>query len=314
MTKSPADISRMNLEHLKTFHVVASLGSFTEAAKVLFLSQPAVSQQIQGLEYALKNPLFDRGRRQIKLTARGKILFSHTQRLFGIFKEIENVFNDLNHLQTGEITLAASAVMGNYFLPTIISEFSKTYPLVSIRLEMGDSSYVTGLVEKGSADLVLSRHIENLKSCRQELFSKEPYVCVCSPSSPFATTSKSISPEEFAKNYLVLRQRGSRMRSKLEEWFKQVGAFEALSAPLIEVNSLESSKQLIQKGLGLAAFPRIAVKEELKQEKLIEVHVREFSVTADYYLGTNPNQDLSPAAFKFISLLKTNKSCNLAEA
>lgn len=125
MHKNQFGITRMNLEHLKTFHVVASLGSFTEAAKALYMTQPAVSQQIQGIEHALRNPLFDRSKRQIRLTAKGKILFSYTQKLFGIFREIENVFSDLNHLLTGELTIAASAVMGNYFLSSFIGEFYK---------------------------------------------------------------------------------------------------------------------------------------------------------------------------------------------
>ena len=137
MRKNQVRISRMNLEHLKTFHVVASLGSFTEAAKALYMTQPAVSQQIQGIEHALRNPLFDRSKRQIRLTAKGKILFNYTQKLFGIFREIENVFSDLNHLLTGELTIAASAVMGNYFLSSFIADFYKKYPLISIRLEDG---------------------------------------------------------------------------------------------------------------------------------------------------------------------------------
>ena len=179
MHKNQFGITRMNLEHLKTFHVVASLGSFTEAAKALYMTQPAVSQQIQGIEHALRNPLFDRSKRQIRLTAKGKILFSYTQKLFGIFREIENVFSDLNHLLTGELTVAASAVMGNYFLSSFIAEFYKKYPLISIRLEMGDSAYVTHLVEEGLADVALSRHVRNLKYCKQKLLIKEPYVCVC---------------------------------------------------------------------------------------------------------------------------------------
>lgn len=97
------------------------------------MTQPAVSQQIQGIEHALRNPLFDRSKRQIRLTAKGKILFSYTQKLFGIFREIENVFSDLNHLLTGELTIAASAVMGNYFLSSFIGEFYKKYPLISIQ-------------------------------------------------------------------------------------------------------------------------------------------------------------------------------------
>lgn len=303
MRKNQFGITRMNLEHLKTFHVVASLGSFTEAAKALYMTQPAVSQQIQGIEHALRNPLFDRSKRQIRLTAKGKILFSYTQKLFGIFREIENVFSDLNHLLTGELTIAASAVMGNYFLSSFIAEFCKKYPLISIRLEMGDSAYVTHLVEEGLADVALSRHVRNLKHCKQKLLIKEPYVCVCGPSSPLAALKRPLSAKEFAENYLVMRQKGSRMRSKLEEWFKSVGVYEFLSTPVIEVNSLESSKQLIARGFGAAAFPSIAVRQELKRESLIMLSVENFSVTADYFLGYNDKRELSPAAFEFISLL-----------
>lgn len=303
MRKNQFGITRMNLEHLKTFHVVASLGSFTEAAKALYMTQPAVSQQIQGIEHALRNPLFDRSKRQIRLTAKGKILFSYTQKLFGIFREIENVFSDLNHLLTGELTIAASAVMGNYFLSSFIAEFYKKYPLISIRLEMGDSAYVTHLVEEGLADVALSRHVRNLKHCKQKLLIKEPYVCVCGPSSPLAALKRPLSAKEFAENYLVMRQKGSRMRSKLEEWFKSVGVYEFLSTPVIEVNSLESSKQLIARGFGAVAFPSIAVRQELKRESLIMLSVENFSVTADYFLGYNDKRELSPAAFEFISLL-----------
>lgn len=303
MHKNQFGITRMNLEHLKTFHVVASLGSFTEAAKALYMTQPAVSQQIQGIEHALRNPLFDRSKRQIRLTAKGKILFSYTQKLFGIFREIENVFSDLNHLLTGELTIAASAVMGNYFLSSFIAEFYKKYPLISIRLEMGDSAYVTHLVEEGLADVALSRHVRNLKHCKQKLLIKEPYVCVCGPSSPLAALKRPLSAKGFAENYLVMRQKGSRMRSKLEEWFKSVGVYEFLSTPVIEVNSLESSKQLIARGFGAAAFPSIAVRQELKRESLIMLSVENFSVTADYFLGYNDKRELSPAAFEFISLL-----------
>ena len=303
MRKNQLGITRMNLEHLKTFHVVASLGSFTEAAKALYMTQPAVSQQIQGIEHALRNPLFDRSKRQIRLTAKGKILFSYTQKLFGIFREIENVFSDLNHLLTGELTIAASAVMGNYFLSSFIAEFYKKYPLISIRLEMGDSAYVTHLVEEGLADVALSRHVRNLKHCKQKLLIKEPYICVCGPSSPLAALKRPLSAKEFAENYLVMRQKGSRMRSKLEEWFKSVGVYEFLSTPVIEVNSLESSKQLIARGFGAAAFLSIAVRQELKRESLIMLSVENFSVTADYFLGYNDKRELSPAAFEFISLL-----------
>lgn len=304
MTKEMLDISRMNLEHLKTFHVVATLGSFTEAAKTLFLTQPAVTQQIQGLEHALKSSLFDRTKRQIRLTSRGKVLFKYTQKLFGIFREIENVFNDLNSLQAGELTIAASAVAGNYYISEILPEFTRNYPLVSVRLELGDSAHVVDLVEKGVADIGLCRHLPTNKNCVQKPISREPYICVCAPNYPLASLGRSISPQEFAENYIVMRQRKSKMRSKIEEWFSSVGAIDHLPPPTIEVNNLESSKRLVSRGLGACAFPYIAVRDELKREKLVELRVDGFSVSADYFLTIDTAREMSPAAFKFIALLE----------
>ena len=89
----------MNLDHLKTFHYVARLRSFTKAAHELFLTQPAVSLQIQGLEHSLKATLFDRRKKKIELTEEGRILFGYTQRLFGLFDDIESAFQDLSQLQ-----------------------------------------------------------------------------------------------------------------------------------------------------------------------------------------------------------------------
>ena len=80
----------MQLEHLKTFHHVALEKSFSKAAKKLFLTQPAITRQIQGLEHDLKVKLFDRTKRQIELTEQGNILFSYTRELFALFGDIEN--------------------------------------------------------------------------------------------------------------------------------------------------------------------------------------------------------------------------------
>lgn len=304
MRKNQLGITRMNLEHLKTFHVVASLGSFTEAAKALYMTQPAVSQQIQGIEHAPRNPLFDRSKRQIRLTAKGKILFSYTQKLFGIFREIENVFSDLNHLLTGELTIAASAVMGNYFLSSFIAEFYKKYPLISIRLEMGDSAYVTHLVEEGLADVALSSPRKKSQTLQAEAaYQRAVHLCLWTILAPSRIEKAAFLQKNLRKIILSCSQKGSRMRSKLEEWFKSVGVYEFLSTPVIEVNSLESSKQLIARGFGAAAFPSIAVRQELKRESLIMLSVENFSVTADYFLGYNDKRELSPAAFEFISLL-----------
>lgn len=155
MDTLPPAVSRMNLEHLKTFHCVAQSGSFTRAARLLFLTQPAVSQQMQGLENALHVALFDRSRRSITLTAEGEVLYGYTRRLFGLFDEIGQVFQDLSLLQAGTLTLAASAVMGSYYLPPLLRRFHKRFPQIRFNIRIGNSGQVFDWVAGQEAELAL---------------------------------------------------------------------------------------------------------------------------------------------------------------
>ena len=107
----------MDLDPLKTFHHVAQLKSFTKAAQKLYLTQPAVSQQIQRLEHSLRVSLFDRSKKQIELTPQGEILFSYTRKLFHLFDDIEVAFEDFNNLESGHISIGASSLIGTYYLP-----------------------------------------------------------------------------------------------------------------------------------------------------------------------------------------------------
>lgn len=304
MEKMQQTVSKMNLDHLKTFHVVAQCESFTKASEILCLTQPAVTQQIKGLEHALKSELFDRSRKKIKLTAKGKILFSYTRQLLGLFEEIEGVFNDLNHLQIGNLTVATSAVMASYYLPKILSVFQQSFPLIKVNVKMGDSQHVVDWVSKHEADIGLSRRTPHCNGVDMELFLQEQYICVARVGSPLTSIGRPLTAKEFAESYFVMRQPGSRMRTKIEEWFVSQGVDKKSLEPRIEVNNLEVSKELILNGLGVAAFPVMAVREELKQGKLQEIPVQNFSVQADYYLSIPKEHTLSMAAFKFHHLLK----------
>jgi len=97
----------MNFNQLKSFHKVAVTGSFTKAARELFLTQPAVSQHIQLLEHDLGITLFDRSGKKAQLTSEGDILLSYTKQLFGLFEEIETLFDHLQDLKKALIDVLA---------------------------------------------------------------------------------------------------------------------------------------------------------------------------------------------------------------
>jgi DNA-binding transcriptional LysR family regulator len=143
----------MNIDQLRAFHQVAATGSFTKASRSLFLSQPAVSQQVQSLESHLGVTLFDRSGKKVILTSEGKILLKYTMNLFHYYNEIEGLFGRLQKLEIGKITIGATAVMGTYFLPGIIGRYNKRYPGIDIDVRMGNSHKIVSLLLEGEVDI-----------------------------------------------------------------------------------------------------------------------------------------------------------------
>lgn len=304
------NISRMNLEHLKTFHYVALYGSFTQAANSLFLTQPAVSQQIQGLENSLRVQLFDRSKKKILLTPEGEILFSYTERLFGLFSEIEHVFQDLNHLQTGTLSIATSAVMGTYYLPDILARFSKRYPLIHFKILMGNSQQVADWVCNMEADIGLAGRVPNQPHLHQVLLHREPYACVVGAQSPLLRLRRALTTDEFLNAFMIMREKGTRTRAKIEEWFKDHSIHKKPPVPLITVSNLESAKRLLANGLGAMALPYLAVADEMANGSLVSIPVENFQVNADYYLTYLANRQFSVAALQFLMLLKETSNAD----
>ncbi len=297
------EFRRINLKHLKTFHFVASTGSFTLAARELFLTQPAVSLHIQGIESALKVQLFDRTRRKIALTEKGRILFQYTQRLFGLFDEIENFFDDVNELRTGTLRISASTVLTFYVLPDVVTKFARLYPDVRIQLQLGNTQKACELLENQTTEVAFGRKMPKKKGVSRFFFMKERYVCVASPENTLARLGRPLTCRELAESLEVVREPSSRMRLKVEEWLEHKGMAKHLRKPRLEVNSLENSKRLVREGFGLGTFPLCAVREELEKGELVRVEVEGFDVTADYYVYLRDFGTCSPALRAFFRLI-----------
>lgn len=297
-------LSRMNLEHLKTFHYVARYGSFTQAAHKLYLTQPAISMQIQGLENALHVVLVDRSRKKISLTSEGKVLYSYTQRLFNLFDEIEHVMQDLNQLQTGTLTIAATAVMGIYYLTPILKEYHQSFPLVTFKIRIGNSQQVADWVENQEVDIGLSGCIQCPSSIKMIMIHNEPYVTVVGQTSPLLSLPQPISAQEFLQNHIVTREKGTRIRVKIEDWLKKELPNTEYQEPLINISSLEGAKRLVINGLGLISLPELSIKNEVASGMLVPIDVENFNVSTTYYLIYQQNRKLSAATLQFILLLR----------
>jgi DNA-binding transcriptional LysR family regulator len=128
----------MNIEHLKTFQEIVRLGSFSEVARKLGISQPAVSFQVQKLEQELGIRLIDRSQRTISLTQAGHRLLRFAET---VASEREKLGKDLEQMReyiSGDLHIEASTIPGEFLLPALLAEFKKRHPAVKIRLDVSD--------------------------------------------------------------------------------------------------------------------------------------------------------------------------------
>ena len=143
------------LDQLRILKAIAAEGSFKRAADSLYVSQPAISLQVQNLERQLDVPLFDRGGRRAQLTEAGHLLLSYGEKILTLCQETCRALEDLQNLQGGTLIVGASQTTGTYLLPRMIGMFRKAYPQVSVQLHVHSTRRTAWSVANGQIDLAI---------------------------------------------------------------------------------------------------------------------------------------------------------------
>ena len=132
----------MNLNQLRVFYVAARERSHTRAARVLFITQPAVSQNIKALETYLGLPLFSKTGRQRELTPAGRILYDHAERIFTSADEAEQSMRELGAIDRGELRVGTTKIYARYLMPSIIDAYRERHPDITVMLDEGSSEQI----------------------------------------------------------------------------------------------------------------------------------------------------------------------------
>jgi len=229
---------------LKAFHAVAVHGSFTRAAERLFLSQPAISDQVRKLEERFGVLLFHRNKRSVRLTDLGERLLSITQRLFVVQAEAQELLQDSRALQTGSLILAVDAPV--HVLPQI-ARFCERYPGITVKIETGNTDESLTRLFNYQADLaLLGRDVSDERLLSVPLRS-DPMVAFVARTHPWARRS-SICLADLDDTPLVLREVGSVTRQTLEEEMSQAGL---RIRAAIQVEGREAAREAVVVGIGV---------------------------------------------------------------
>lgn len=223
---------------------MAVCGGFSRAAEFLARSQPAISDQIRKLEEYYDIVLFDRGKKQISLTEPGQRLLELTHRLFDVEQQALDLLAETRALRTGTLRIVSSST--NSIVP-ILAEFRRIHPGVRISLKGGNSESVVADLLSYNADIGVLGEISVGRQFKILQLKSTPIVAFVKRGHELAT-AKSVTIPELAALPLVMRERGSKTRQRLEA----AAAVEGVDLqPAIVAEGRETIREIVASGSGV---------------------------------------------------------------
>lgn len=290
----------MDLSTLRTFLELARIGHMTQAAKSLHLTQPAISAQLARLEEETGHRLFDRTPKGLVLTEAGLLFRIYADRAVGALNDGKLALNELAGLTRGELALGGGATATTYLLPPLLGRFHASYPNIRIFVrEQGSQAVVEGILS-GELDLgVVTLPLAQQAAPRQAL-AVEPWVSdelqLIVPAGHRLDGRARFEWGELEGEPLVLFEAGSAVRALIDARLA-----EARVAPQIvmELRSIESIKQMVAQGIGLAFVSRFALRGAERG-----ISSARDDVKRELGLVHRTDRSMSPAARAFLDMMR----------
>ena len=256
----------MEIDQIKTFLAVATFGGFHRAAEALNISQPAVSARIKALEESMGATLFARSRSGLTLSEAGRILRPYAEELLRTASRAAQAVHELKPAGAGPLRIAAAHSISVYFLPDVLKRFKRAHPKVVIAIRPGQSKEVLEMVLKDEAEIGLARSL-NHPEVETLSLRDDPLLLVGHPKQG-PTSARRARLEEVANWPLVFYERGSSDWTLTHSLFRRAGLVPNVA---LEVDTIETAKRIVDRGLGMAFLPQLAVGQEIRSGKLAMV-------------------------------------------
>jgi DNA-binding transcriptional LysR family regulator len=273
----------LSTKHL-VFIEVARQKSFTKASEILFLSQPAISKNIQSLEHEYKAKLFERNGNKIELTPIGSLLYEKLLDVKNIQDQTEFEISFIkNKLHAkGVLKLGASTTVALYILPKVLSVFHKQYPQVEINLLNRNSEIVLNALIDQTINLGIIEGPPKTKKVDFVPFITDNVIAVCSSKS-YLAKKKNYSLKELTTIPIVLREKGSGTLEALGENLKKHRLKLQDLNVKVRLGGTEALKNFLLEADCLGFLPKRSILKELKNRELTEIIIEGISIERNFY-------------------------------
>ena len=259
----------MEIDQLETFIAVATFGGFHRAAEALRVSQPAVSARIKALEESLGSTLFARSRNTLTLSDAGRILRPYAEQLLKTASVARQAVHELKPASGGPLQIAAELSISVYFLPDVLKHFQRAHPKVIIAIRPGHSKEVLEMVLNDEAEIGLARSLQH-PMVETISLRDDPLLLVAHPTQGPTTRARHAQLEQVAEWPLIFYERGSSDWTLTQGLFRRAGLVPNMA---FEVDTIETAKRMVERGLGVSFLPQLAVGREIRLGKLAMIRL-----------------------------------------
>lgn len=290
----------MEIAQVETFLAVGTFGGFRRAADALRVTQPAVSARIKALEASLGVALFERGRGGLTPSAAGRALRPHAEQLLRAVALARQAVHQLRPASAGALQIAAALSICAYLLPDVLKRFQAAHPSVFVTVRSGHSKEVLEMVLRGEAEIGLARSLHH-PAVETLSLRDDPLILVRHRAHPFLRTRRA-RLTEVAECPLVFFDRGSSDWTLTHGLFRRAGLVPNV---VLEVETIETAKKMVERGLGLAFLPQLAVARELRRGTFVAVEIADAEPLSRSLDVIHPrHRSLSPEALAFLGALR----------
>ena len=267
----------MNFQQLKTFCTVLNERSMTAAAQKLFLTQPAVSQQIRHLEESIGVDLFVRGVRKIKPTFQGQMLYEYAQRILNLADQAELAIQTMGKGVKGPLRIGTLNSIGLHTIGATFSIFLKSNKQVCLQLTYAPGHQLLDMLERGELDLAVlpdasDEYKNDPKDCIKSFLTNTEIYLV-------ASTQDTSLPENIylkdinLRSLVMIAGEYPKFENFIHKEFKRQGI---TPKTVFESSNIGTLKRVIETGVGWGFLPSHAIRKQVKMGRLKRIFIKDF--------------------------------------
>lgn len=297
----------MEFKQLESFVEIAKQKSFTKAAEKLYLTQPTLTGHIQTLEEELGIVLFNRSRKKNTLTEAGELFYNHAVNILNMREQARYTLSQYEKKIQGELSIAASTVLQNYLLPELLTRFSAAYPGVNFELRQFDSEEVIEEIISGSMDFGF---VGTAAACpeltRLDLGGDELLLIASAQADLTPEDQQFITWQDVCDCKFILREEGSATGGLFLAALQEIGVGLEQIKVVARIESPNTIKQCVRRGLGVAVLSRRAVQEEIDHGLLKAYVFQDLDLSRQFYFLSHKRRVLDPVSRAFRDFVQSH--------